>query len=83
MTCPRCGGSGLDPEHQDPCGACSESAWLATAAKECRACQTCWGVPCGACQAGGVCDAYCSCFRDDELDEPQSRDDLDAEGEMP
>ena len=22
MTCPRCGGSGIDSEHQGPCGEC-------------------------------------------------------------
>lgn len=54
-----------------------EAAFLAGAAKDCRNCSRCGDVPCGACQAGGVCDAFeCLCDRDDERDE---RDDESEE----
>lgn len=63
----------------------TETQWLIDMAQLCSCCPSCWGCPCGACQAGGVCDAMpCRCFgRDDSVDEPQSSDDLDAENEAP
>lgn len=66
--------------------------WLAGLAKSCASCSCCRDVPCGACQAGGVCDAMpClheheedgSVFERLDYDEAQSMDDLDAEGELP
>jgi hypothetical protein len=54
----------------------SESMFLAEAAKSCRNCPVCRGgdVPCGGCQAGGVCDAFeCVCDRE-ELDESEDDD---------
>lgn len=40
-----------------------EDAFLEAAAKDCRSCSCCQEVPCGACQAGGVCDAL-ACRRE-------------------
>jgi hypothetical protein len=78
--------------HMDEgCSACvvhdaSYERWLIETAKECRNCPNCGNPPCGACQAGGICDesdCYCGEDRFDEPDEAQSSDDLDAEGELP
>lgn len=61
-----------------------EDEFLAEAAKGCRNCAQCspTGVPCGACQAGGVCDAFpCTCHeRDSDLDDADDYDDHDTEG---
>ncbi len=67
----------------EDCGAASEQAFLAAAAKDCRNCSSCADIPCGACQQGAPCDAWdCTCD-DRATEEPQSMDDLDAEGEAP
>lgn len=58
-------------------GDVTEDEWLAELAKECRNCPNCRGgdVPCGGCQAGGVCDAFeCVCDRNDEHDESEDDD---------
>lgn len=48
--------------------------FLAEIYPQCHACPTCWDVPCPACQAGGVCDAICVCWPEEE--ERGSLDDL-------
>lgn len=46
---------------------------------DCRCCAECWERPCGACQAGGVCDNHkCTC--DDEDDCEPRDDDNDTDG---
>ena len=35
-----------------------EDAWLASIGTECAACSH-FGMPCGGCQAGGMCDGVC------------------------
>lgn len=49
------------PMEEDP----DYQRWMSTIAEKCTSCPECWEVPCGACQAGGVCDSYCKC---DECD---------------
>lgn len=41
-------------------------AHLCQLAESCTCCPECSDVPCGGCQAGGLCDNYCRC--DDERD---------------
>ncbi|MFT3708019.1 MAG: hypothetical protein QM817_10220 [Archangium sp.] len=55
--------------------AASEETWLANLAAKCRS-HACWGIPCGGCQSGGVCDAMCICSRrtDEEDDESEGDD---------
>jgi hypothetical protein len=55
----------------------SESMWLAELATKCRNCAVCRGgdVPCGGCQAGGVCDAMeCVCDREDDEPSDETED---------
>lgn len=59
--------------------------WLAEAAKGCRCCADCWEVPCGGCQAGGICDNHCACYTDtdrcgDDYSEDGRSEDDDAGG---
>ena len=61
-----------DPESPD------YSAWLADTAASCRNCPNCSDCPCGACLAGGVCDAFdCRCD-DSTHDEEDDRDDAQS-----
>lgn len=47
--------------------------FLANCARDCNCCGVCWERPCGACQAGGVCDAMpCRCDEDREPSEDDS-----------
>lgn len=63
----------------------TEEQWLAGLAKTCACCPRCWDVPCPGCTQGGICDDMCRCDDGDGRgdDEAQSRDDLDAEDELP
>ena len=46
----------------DPLDSDSYRAFIIDCAKACRCCPECSDVPCGACMAGGVCDAFeCEC----------------------
>ena len=42
--------------------------WLEKLAEECMCCPKCWDVPCGSCQAGGICDAMCICDKDNWIE---------------
>lgn len=44
----------------------SDEETLLVLARECRCCPDCWDVPCGGCQAGGVCDDICHCLDVDD-----------------
>lgn len=55
-----------------------EAAFLDAAAKDCHSCPCCQQVPCDACQAAGVCDAF-ECRHESDDRAPDSNDVDDAE----
>ncbi|PZR07103.1 MAG: hypothetical protein DI536_29030 [Archangium gephyra] len=58
---PRTTDDELDAMVDEALTAHGEAKWLEGTARRCQSCSRCWDVPCGGCQAGGICDAHCHC----------------------
>lgn len=50
--------------------------FLESIVDDCECCDRCHGRPCDGVAAGGLCDGYCACSDDDDLD-----DDVEDEGD--